>query len=197
MKIGIATEDESIGVVAQCRETDTADKRIDVETAVGFGPAARRVLRASGIACALALAFSAAWAAAAHSAVRAGELPAAVRAGELPTAVRAGEVQPAVVRAHPVAHAAPPGSKTWRSVPPGPHTLFGTIAALDGADVTVRLRSGRLAAVDATAAFANGAYSAPLFVGKMVAVDGVVHNGTFVAAHIVRLTNLADFPPDH
>jgi hypothetical protein len=82
-------------------------------------------------------------------------------------------------------------------VPPGPHTLFGTIAALDGADVTVRLRSGRLAAVDATAAFANGAYSAPLFVGKMVAVDGVVHNGTFVAAHIVRLTNLADFPPDH
>jgi hypothetical protein len=188
MKTGIATEDESIGVVAQCRETDTADKRIEVETAVGFGPAARRALRASGIACALALAFAAAWAAAAHSAVRAGELPAAVRAGE---------VQPAVVRPHPVAHAAPPGSKTWRSVPPGPHTLFGTIAALDGADVTVRLRSGRLAAVDATAAFANGAYSAPLFVGKMVAVDGVVHNGTFVAAHIVRLTNLADFPPDH
>ncbi len=106
---------------------------------------------------------------------------------------RAGVVHAAVVRpSHPV----PVASKTWRSVPPGPHTVFGTIAALDGAAVTIRLRSGRLVPIDATAALANGAFSAPLFVGKMVAVDGAVQNGKFVAAHIIRLTNLADFPPD-
>jgi UDP-GlcNAc3NAcA epimerase len=46
------------------------------------------------------------------------------------------------------------------------------------------------------AAIAHGDYSAPLFVGKVVSVDGNQVGPTFTASHVFRLTNLANLPPD-
>jgi hypothetical protein len=102
-----------------------------------------------------------------------------------------------VKAARPAAAATPASAKTWHSVPMGAHTLYGTISALSGSQLLLRLRNGRSLPVDASAAIASGSFSAPLFVGKMVTIDGALQNGKYVAAHIIRLTNLEDLPPDH
>src|SRR5450631_49905 len=85
-------------------------------------------------------------------------------------------------------------SQQWHAVRPGPHVFYGTIAAIKGSAFTLRLRNGRAITVDATAAIANGDYSAPLFVGKIVSVDGNVVGATFTASHVFRMTNLANLP---
>jgi hypothetical protein len=92
---------------------------------------------------------------------------------------------------------APSAGQGWHPARVGQHLLFGTIVALRGSFITVRLRNGRVQIVDATAAIANGDYSAPLFVGKIVSVDGVSRGTTFIAAHIVRMENLTDLQADH
>ena len=61
------------------------------------------------------------------------------------------------------------------------HVVYGTIASLKGASLVVRTRSGRMQSVDATSALAAGTYSAPLFVGKVVAVGG-----SFDASHVLH-----------
>jgi hypothetical protein len=88
-------------------------------------------------------------------------------------------------------------TRAWHSVRPGPHMFYGTLAAVRGGVIMLRLRSGRSIVVDATAAIAHGDYSAPLFPGKMVSVDGNVIGATFRATHVFRMSNLANLPRDH
>jgi hypothetical protein len=84
----------------------------------------------------------------------------------------------------------------WHAVRGGPHSLYGTIRAIKGNLIAVQLRSGRLQVVNAAAAIAHGDYSAPLFVGKFVGVDGSFVGGAFVAAHVYRLHGLYRLPND-
>jgi hypothetical protein len=89
-----------------------------------------------------------------------------------------------------------PPAATWRAVPTGRHTFYGTITRIAGTLITVRLRNGDLQNVDASAAIAHGDYSSPLFVGKFVSVDGNQRNGTFIAAHVFRLASLLQLQAD-
>jgi hypothetical protein len=79
----------------------------------------------------------------------------------------------------------------------GPHTFYGTIVAMRGSRLVVRLRNGRTQPVDDTRAVAANDYSAPLFLGKFVAVDGTFAQGVFSAQHIYRLSNLQGLQNDH
>ncbi len=97
---------------------------------------------------------------------------------------------------HRVATVPPAALGPLHVVPTGPHTLFGTIVAIRNGSLTLRLRSGAFIAVDATAAIRNGDYSAPLFVGKLVIVDGSLRAGRIDAAHVYRVDNLAHVPAD-
>jgi hypothetical protein len=79
------------------------------------------------------------------------------------------------------------------------HSAFGQIVRLGGTAIVLRLRSGRLLNVDATAAIDAGRTSEPLFVGKLVMVTGGIDSrGTFLAQTVTRMSNL-DSPtrPDH
>jgi hypothetical protein len=87
-------------------------------------------------------------------------------------------------------------AQAWRAVPMGAHHFYGTIASIKGSQLAIRLRNGRVQVADATAAIAHGDYSAPLFVGKTVAVDGAFNGSSFTISHIFRLTNLADLGAD-
>jgi hypothetical protein len=90
----------------------------------------------------------------------------------------------------------PAARQSWHGVQPGPHRFYGTIVTIHGSIITLRLRSGRPVTVDATAAIANGNYSAPLFVGKIVSVDGYAAGTALRATHIFRLSNLGNLPAD-
>ena len=80
----------------------------------------------------------------------------------------------------------------------GPHTFYGTITAINGTNVTIRTRRNRVVNIDASTVLADGTYSAPLFVGKLVTIDGNQSaSGVFTAAHIFRMTNLSALPDDH
>lgn len=71
------------------------------------------------------------------------------------------------------------------------HILYGTISSVKGAALVVRTRGGRLQPVDATQALAAGTYSAPLFVGKVVAVNGYYDAAkTLHAQSVTRMTKL-------
>jgi hypothetical protein len=85
----------------------------------------------------------------------------------------------------------------WHPAPGGPHVLYGTIAGINGTLITIRLRNGGFQAVDGSAAVASGNYSAPLFIGKTVSVDGTQIGGSFKAAHIFRVSNLNNLNADH
>jgi hypothetical protein len=108
-----------------------------------------------------------------------------------PLILRAVGPLPRQIRAN-----APPAAKPWHAVRPGPHVFYGTIAALRGNLITLRLRNGRSVPVDVSVAIANGNYSVPLFIGKMVSVDGTLAGGGFMATHVFRMSNLANLPPD-
>jgi hypothetical protein len=89
-----------------------------------------------------------------------------------------------------------PQSAAWHAARPGTHTFYGTIVAIRGSLVTVRLRSGSYVTADDAIAVAHGDYSAPLFVGKNVSVDGESHGATFRAAHLYRVDKLSQLPND-
>jgi hypothetical protein len=72
----------------------------------------------------------------------------------------------------------------------GPHVFFGTIVAMRTSQLVVKLRSGRLQNVDDAQVLADDDYSVPLFVGKLVAIDGTFVRGVFTAQHIFRVTSL-------
>ena len=84
----------------------------------------------------------------------------------------------------------------WHGFTSGSHTLYGTIVGIDRSLLSIRLRNGRVVAVDASGAIASGSYSMPLFVGKSVCVDGAFRGATFVAAHIFRTAGLGELAPD-
>jgi hypothetical protein len=87
----------------------------------------------------------------------------------------------------------------FRPLKQGPHTFYGKIVnLLNGDTVMLQTRRNRLVNVDATNVLAAGTYSAPLFVGKLVTVDGnQPATGAFVASHISRLINLKNLNNDH
>jgi hypothetical protein len=80
-----------------------------------------------------------------------------------------------------------------------PHAEYGTIASISGTQLTLLLRSGKTLAVDASQAIASGQYSAPLFVGKVVVIEGSPRaDGVFAAQRVSRLTRLdAQTAADH
>jgi hypothetical protein len=67
------------------------------------------------------------------------------------------------------------------------HVMFGKIARLSGPYFALQLRTNRVVNVDATLAVQSGAYSAPLFVGKIVMVTGKLDaSGTLHANAVSR-----------
>ena len=65
------------------------------------------------------------------------------------------------------------------------HIFFGRLESIEGKMMSLRTRSGRVWSVDATEAVASGNYSAPLFVGKIVEVDGY-----FRDSHVLQATGI-------
>jgi hypothetical protein len=102
------------------------------------------------------------------------------------------------IRPISVAVARPAGAPIVRPVPAGPiHSAIGTIARIGGPILIVTLRTRRPLRVDATTALARGSYSAPLFVGKYVIVQGRYGvDGTLFATSITRLPRLDATIPD-
>jgi hypothetical protein len=98
--------------------------------------------------------------------------------------------RPATVRGVPVP--IPTAAPVATPLPVGPtHVAFGTIAKMTGPILTVILRNRRPVRVDATWAIANGYYSAPLFIGKLVVVEGRFgRDGTLFANTVTRMTKL-------
>jgi hypothetical protein len=87
----------------------------------------------------------------------------------------------------PVAPAVPSGVQ---------HTVFGTIARLAKSSFVLQMRTGRRVSVDAAPAIASGRYSAPLFVGKFVVVEGTLDaSGTLHARSVTRMTRLDGATP--
>jgi hypothetical protein len=77
--------------------------------------------------------------------------------------------------------------------PPAPaaHVVAGTIVTLSGQTFVLSLRSRHRLRVNASPAVASGHYSAPLFAGKIVIVQGTyAADGSFVAHSVTRLTRL-------
>ncbi|HTU81384.1 MAG TPA: DUF5666 domain-containing protein [Candidatus Acidoferrales bacterium] len=70
--------------------------------------------------------------------------------------------------------------------------IYGTITAIrNKTEIVVRLRTGYAQRVDATEVLRTGRYSAPLFVGKLVAVTGHLEaGGAILATSITRATTL-------
>jgi hypothetical protein len=103
---------------------------------------------------------------------------------------------PSVVRHASVATPAPVATP----LPVGPlHSAAGTIESIaTGSVLLVMLRDRRPLRVDASWAVAHGFYSAPLFVGKVVIIQGRFGaDGTFYATTLTRLTKLdASLPQD-
>jgi hypothetical protein len=70
------------------------------------------------------------------------------------------------------------------------------LESVKGALLTLRTRSGRLWNVNATEALHTGNYSAPLFVGKIVEVDGYLNrSNTIVASGVMRMGSLDRWTP--
>jgi hypothetical protein len=92
----------------------------------------------------------------------------------------------------------PIGAPVVTPAPSGPiRTAVGTIARIGGPILIVTLRTRRPLRVDASAALARGSYSAPLFVGKYVIVQGRYGvDGTMFATTITRLPRLDATIPD-
>jgi hypothetical protein len=71
--------------------------------------------------------------------------------------------------------------------PPAQHRFFGVLERANGTAITLRLRNGRLLAVDAAPAFALDRVAEPLFAGKPTVVEGDFSaNGLFHANAVKR-----------
>jgi hypothetical protein len=73
------------------------------------------------------------------------------------------------------------------------HRLFGEIVALQGTRAEVRSRTGRIIEVDCGPAIRTGHFSAPLFVGKLVLVEGLYSPDRIM--HAARITRLPRLEP--
>jgi hypothetical protein len=73
---------------------------------------------------------------------------------------------------------------------PVEHRLFGLLVSARGTLLTLRLRTGRLLAIDAAGAFARERVSEPLFAGKAAVVEGTfAPNGVFRADAVKRTSS--------
>jgi len=78
------------------------------------------------------------------------------------------------------------------------HEVFGTIVQIDGAHLTVLLRSGHSLAVDDSAAVKTERFSAPLFIGKTVRLEGSYDSrGAFHAVTVTAIPKLTGASADH
>ena len=76
----------------------------------------------------------------------------------------------------------------WR---PDDRLLYGRIDRMAGSVLFVRSRTGRLIRTDATEAIRTDSYSAPLFVGKIVVIDGYYDAAkTLHARSVMRMGSL-------
>jgi hypothetical protein len=113
-------------------------------------------------------------------------LTAAIAAG-----AEAVVAQTAIRRPVPVAVPARPGANATPKVPRPEHFVSGTIVKMAGRLLLVQLRDRRLLRVDASSPLATGRYSAPLFVGKVVIVEGsYARDGTLLATTVTRLSRI-------
>jgi hypothetical protein len=75
--------------------------------------------------------------------------------------------------------------------PRATHVVYGTLNFVRGSALVLQTRRGALIHVDAAAAIASGMYSAPLFVGKVVAVGGYYDASRVLhASNVQRLSKL-------
>jgi hypothetical protein len=73
---------------------------------------------------------------------------------------------------------------------PVEHRFFGLLESARGSLLTLRLRSGRVIAVDAAEAFGRERVSEPLFAGKATVVEGTfAPNGVFRADAVKRTSS--------
>lgn len=80
---------------------------------------------------------------------------------------------------------------------PAKNAIYGTLVQFTGNVLTIQTRNGRLRTVDATPAFAAGTISLPLFIGKLVAAEGLSRtDGVLSAARVSRVTRLDHLEPD-
>jgi hypothetical protein len=99
--------------------------------------------------------------------------------------------QTAIRRPVPVAVPVRPGTSATPKPGQPEHFVSGTIVKIAGRLLLVQLRDRRLVRVDATSPLATGRYSAPLFIGKVVIVEGsYARDGTLLATTITRLPRL-------
>jgi hypothetical protein len=78
----------------------------------------------------------------------------------------------------------------------GNHVVFGRLESVKGPLLTLRTRSGHLWSVNATEALNSGNYSAPLFVGKIVEVDGYLsRSNSLQASGVMRMGSLDRWTP--
>jgi hypothetical protein len=84
-----------------------------------------------------------------------------------------------------------------QSIPTGPaHFVFGEIAKLVSPRLVLRLRDGRLLDVDAAAAIESGRFSAPLFAGKLVVIEGRLDAlGVMHAESVTRTPRIDEATP--
>jgi hypothetical protein len=77
-----------------------------------------------------------------------------------------------------------------------PHEVFGAIDTINGSQLTILLRSGKVLQVDATTAIQQER-STQLFIGRPVAVEGTYDaKGTLHADHIYRVKTSVPWPAD-
>jgi hypothetical protein len=109
-----------------------------------------------------------------------------------------------VVTANPprVIQAIPPGTAQPPGVPKnlGAHTdhaASGTIVAMSGNLLTVRLKTGRTIQVDASEAVRRGTYSAPFYIGKPILAEGSLGTGgVLYAIRVTRMIQPQQLPTD-
>lgn len=101
------------------------------------------------------------------------------------------QMRPASQRALSRGAADPVPTRTFDPARHADRLLFGRIDAIRGSILTVRARSGRLVRVDASEAVRTDAYSAPLFIGKFVVIDGYDDSAkTLHATSVMRMGQL-------
>jgi hypothetical protein len=104
--------------------------------------------------------------------------------------------QTTIRRPAPVAVPVRPNTNTPPNTRLPQHFVSGAIVKINGRLLLVQLRDRRLVRVDATSPLATGRYSAPLFIGKFVIVEGsYAADGTLLATTITRLPRLDSSTP--
>lgn len=101
--------------------------------------------------------------------------------------IAAAAAQPA--SQHVISRGAIPYAGRASAAPRIVHDISGAIVSIHANMLGLRLRNGRTQPIDATDAFASGRVSAPLFLGKLVAVTG-----SYDARHVMLAETITRVP---